>query len=126
MLTKNKFKNFGLFYDRMTVFKNIYFKSNMEGIKNYFKTNLKTVLIVLGITAVLYLLLVMGVLPVYSSSPLEHKFSYFFPLWVILALLFIAHLDASKQVLHEPETPAPEEEQVKPEQAVEEEKTKEE
>ena len=58
----------------------------------YFKQNLKSTIIILTITLAVWVLLMLGLLPTYSSNELERKASHFFPVWVCLFLLISAYL----------------------------------
>lgn len=49
-------------------------------------------LIALGITVVVWILLFLGLLPTYSVTPLEHKLSYLFPIWMVVGVFAYAYL----------------------------------
>ncbi|KAH0792169.1 hypothetical protein GPJ56_003968 [Histomonas meleagridis] len=72
--------------------------------RNYFREHTKGVLVVLLVTAIMWVLLLMGFLPTYDENELQRKAAYFFPVWIILAITALAIVEEN---IRSPATESP-------------------
>ena len=93
--------------------------SVLTAYRNYFHSHTKAVLLIITVTAALWILLAMGFLPTYEENELQKKASYFFPVWVILAITVHAIIEEnirSPQTVKTPKQPETPEQPVQPTQ----------
>lgn len=65
----------------------------VEPVKKLWNDKPKAILCVIGVTVFTWILLYLGFLPFYSTSPMEEKLAYLFPIWIFLGLVGYAYLN---------------------------------